>query len=148
MRLHELADEGWIELTRTDGVDTERTSGQPADVAARRLEETGSRYESEILGPGVLGRCRLGHAKLAGDEDDARIDRVLELIFGSRDRSKRKDLHDAMAVSTAIRYGQTYFVTRDQKILNAAPAIKAEFHPTQVMSPTEAIAFVERMIRR
>ena len=130
----------------TDVVDNELTRGQPDDLVAERLEQTRRRYEVEILGPNVPDMSRLDHSVCGSDEDTERLDRVFELIYPHSDRSNERHLFDAMAVATAIRYGEVYFVTSDKQVLKSADRIRAEFHRMQLMAPAKAVEFVERMI--
>lgn len=133
---------------KTDTVDTERTEGASADIAAERILETAGTLE--VLGPAVLDHSRWDHFVFAGEDDDDRINRVLEVLFPGSDRrgTDRTSIHnlrDAMHVATAIRYGFNVFVTTDTRLLKHAAAVQAQWN-IEILSPTEAVRWVERRI--
>jgi predicted nucleic acid-binding protein len=149
-RLVEYEADRRIALVKTDTVDTERTDGASADVAVERILETAGTLE--VLGPLVLDHSRLDHSVFAGEEDDDRIGRVLEVLFpGSdrhaTDRNSKHNLRDAMHVATSIRYGYNVFVTTDARLLKNAAAVQAQWN-IEILSPTDAVRWVERRIEK
>jgi hypothetical protein len=147
-RLRQLHEEGWINLWRTDTVDTELQNAN--DEKRRGLLDRSAPYV-ESMGVLVWDHSRWGHAIWGNDDDAERLDRVFRVLFpGSKrtdqstGRSRRK-LRDAMHVATAIRYGANGFITRDEADLLARKlAIADDFDGFQIMTPEEAFAFVER----
>jgi hypothetical protein len=145
--------EGWINLGRTDTVDTELADAKDPVKLAGLLEESATYVES--LGPAVFGHSRFDHATFAGEEDIDRIDAVYAILFPGSDqhdsstgRARRK-LRDAMHIATAIRYGGTVFVTRDHDdLVTKSDAIAAAFNGFTIKTPEGALAFVQRVKAR
>lgn len=81
VRLHE---EGWIQLQRTDTVDTELGTKSDPDRKAELLAESAGFVES--LGVFVLDHSRLDHAVLGGSTDETRLDRVFKTLFPNAER--------------------------------------------------------------
>jgi hypothetical protein len=151
VELRELASEGWITIHRTDTLDTELLRDEDPVRRSALLAES-SRYP-ESLGPFVWDQSRLDSSVIACDEDAERLDSVFRLLFPGTDRygtsanAKRK-LRDAMHVATTIRYGGTYFVTRDaDDILKKREQLMAAYN-LQPMTPESALAFVHRVKAR
>jgi hypothetical protein len=145
--------EGWINLGRTDTVDTELADVKDPVKRAELLEESGTYVES--FGPAVFDHSRLDHAVFAGEEDTDRIDAVYAILFPGSDRRDsstgraRRKLRDAMHIATAIRYGGTLFVTRDlEDLVSKSDAIAAAFNGFRIMTPERALAFVQRVKAR
>jgi hypothetical protein len=151
--LRERHRHGWINLVRTDTVDTELETAQ--DPAKRdKLLDASSEYV-ESLGPVVLDNSRLDHAVLGSDDDEDRLDRVFRILFPDSMRSEtstgraRRKVRDAMHVTTAIRYAGTAFITRDETdLLPKAKAIADAFDGFRIMSPEDALELTERMRAR
>jgi hypothetical protein len=145
--------DGWINLQRTDTVDTELAGTQEPGHRERLLAESGGYIES--LGPGVLDHSRLDRAVLGTERDQQCLDRMLAILAPDTNpaastggRAKRK-VRDAMHLCTAIRYGGTGFITRDQRdILRRAAAIAAAFDDFRVLTPEQAVVLTERFLRR
>lgn len=148
--LRRYHDEGWIDLWRTDTLDTELADAKDSE----RLMNESSRYV-ESLGPAVWGHSRWGHSVFASEEDAKRIDHVFAILFPGSDRHDlstgraRRKLRDAMHVATAIRYGANGFITRDKRdLVRKSDAIAGAFNGFRIMTPERALAFVERMKAR
>ena len=142
--------EARIEIVKTDTVDTERTQGVPDATAVDRILETAGIME--LHGPAVFDHSRLDHSVFAGDEDGRRIDEVFAALFpGSdrhgTDRTSKHKIRDAMHVATAIRYGSDAFVTTDDDLLRKAAEVQALWN-IQILSPTDAVGWVELRIER
>ncbi|MGW5232078.1 hypothetical protein ACWEQU_07230 [Streptomyces nodosus] len=144
--LRRLRDEGWINLQRTDAMDTELADA-PAEKWAR-LTEASASYP-EALGPIVWGQSRWDSSVFGSEEDHARLDNVFAILFPNADRATARDNHirDAMHVSTAIRYGGFGFITRERRLLNKAVLIAERFHGFRMWSPEAALAEAAARIR-
>jgi hypothetical protein len=81
----------------------------------------------EALETGVWGFSRWDHAVWGSQRDDELISRILECLFGKKDRFAypKQQAMDAMHVHTAGRNGGNYFVTRDNGILVKASEINS-----------------------
>lgn len=147
VRLQELHDRGWINLTRTDTMDTELAAASD-DKRDALLEQ--SRQYVEHFGPTVIGHSRLGSCVVAGDEDEDRHDRVFRILFPGVVPATAKVNHfrDAMHVATAIRYGAKGFVTNERRLLNKDPAMREAFNNFRILSPADALALGERLVAK
>jgi len=111
-------------------------------------EKKSSQYV-ESFGQALVGHSRVG-TSLVGDPDDSkRLSRILTLLWGSKPQSayKKNCLRDSMHLSTAIRYGGTFFVTGEKAILNKAQLIEVEFG-IKIRNPKDCLTEVEEMIRK
>jgi hypothetical protein len=135
--LRRLHQEGWIQLQRTDTVDTELASA-PVEKRERLLGL--SRPYVESFGPMVLDHSRLGFSVMSSDQDAERIRGVYEILHGGAERVRDNDLRDAMHVATAIRYGAFGFVTLDKQLLRRAGAIRQAFASFHILDPAAACA--------
>ncbi|MEW6471158.1 MAG: PIN domain-containing protein [Actinomycetota bacterium] len=146
--LRQMWRDGWIELTRTDTMDTELTQREDAEHRARLLSLSGEMIEQ--FGPMVLGHSRLGFCVVGSDQEAAEWDRLWEVMFPGRDRAtaKKNDVRDAMHVATAIRYGINVLITSDKRLLKRADEVKAAFNGFSIMAPAQALAFSRRMLAR
>lgn len=151
--LRALDRDGWIDLARSDTVDTELSDTKDPARRDELLNESSAYFES--LGPLVLDHSRLGFAVLGNDDDEDRLDRVYRILFPDSDRHHagtgraRRKIRDAMHVATAIRYGGNVFVTRDERdLVSKSHAIAAAFDGFKIMTPETALAFARRMKAR
>jgi hypothetical protein len=133
--LRRLHQEGWIQLQRTDTVDTELASA-PVEKRDRLLGL--SRPYVESLGPMVADHSRADFSVGASDGDGARIRTAYGILHGGAARLRDNDLRDAMHVATAIRYGAFGFVTFDKKLLRKADAVRNAFGGFYVLDPSAA----------
>ncbi len=142
--LDRLNDEGKIMVEITDTFETELRSGKGYP---RGLPKASKYIFSE--GPAVVGHSRLGSCIVGSDEDDRRMARVLEILFGKKPKTKytSNDIRDVMHISTAIRYGGTYFVTLDKKVLKKAEKIKNEFQII-ITDPVECLKQVKTRLKK
>ena len=147
-RLRELDEDGWIQLMRTDAMDTEISKA--SEPKRSDLLELSAPYQ-EQLGVLVLGHSRLGSAMPGGPDDQAMWDKVWEVIHPGKDRATAREDHvkDAMHVWTSMRYGSTGLVTLDGTgpkpgLLDSAEAVKAAFNGFPIWTPAQALAYVER----
>jgi hypothetical protein len=145
--LRELHEGGWIDLTRTDVMDTELQGAEP-DKLGRLLALSGQYVEH--LGPAVLDHSRFGHAVFGSEGDGQRLDAVFAILFPGADRKKCRPQHlrDAMNVATALRYAATGFVTREKRLLNKGSAIKEQFNGFVLCSPTKCLEISERFVAK
>jgi hypothetical protein len=141
-RLHET---GKVNLQKTDSLDAERLRTAYDDAEAR-LRLLVSMDLVEVLGPMRLDYSRLDHSVFGSPDDQVRDDEVFRLIFGGdcTPTSRRNEVADAHHVSTCIRYAISGFVTRDKKILRAAPRLNALALLFNVLSPEQAVDLVRR----
>jgi hypothetical protein len=149
-RLRQLHADGWINLCRTDTVDTELSDAKDDDKSRKLLG--GSAPYVESLGPLVFGSSRQGHAVFGNDDDEDRLDRVYRILFPDSDRRDdsteraRRKIRDAMHLATSIRDGVNGFITWDERdLLRKAGVIAAAFRGFLVVTPEVALAFVERV---
>lgn len=144
--LKHLGDEGWIDLQRTDAMDTELADAP--EEKWERLTEASAGYP-EALGPMVWGQSRWDSSVFGSEEDRIRLDDAFAILFPNADRATARDNHirDAMHVSTAIRYGGYGFITRERRLLNKAPAIATRFPGFRMWSPEAALAEAAARIR-
>ncbi len=122
--LERLNNEEKIMIEITDTFETELRSGKGYP---RGLPKAIKYIFAE--GPGVVGHSRVGSCIVGSDEDDRRMTKVLEILFGKNSRAKytSNEIRDAMHVSTAIRYGGLYFVTLDKKMSKKSEEIENKF---------------------
>jgi hypothetical protein len=137
--LKRLREEGWINLQRTDVMDTELAAAPPEKWA--QLTERSAAYP-EALGPAVVGHSRVESAVVGSEEDGVRLDETFAILFPGADRQTARQNHirDAMHVSTAIRYGGFGFVTNEKRLLNKADRIAERFQGFKVLTPEAALA--------
>jgi hypothetical protein len=143
-----MHEDGWINLWRTDTVDTELQGAK--DEKRDGLLAASAPYV-ESMGPLVLDNSRWDGAVWGNDEDAERIDSVFRILFPDSDRDDhstgraRRKLRDAMHVATSIRYAGSGLVTRDDEdLLSKSAEIAAEFNGFRIMTPEVALAFAER----
>ncbi|MFD5254714.1 hypothetical protein ACFWM5_17970 [Streptomyces bobili] len=143
--LRQLHEASWINLRRTDAMDTEL--GSAPEEKWVTLTEASASY-AESFGPMVLDHSRLDHCVLGSDEDIARNDLVFSTLFPGADRAtcRKNHIRDAMHVATAIRYGGRAFITHERKLLNKSDQIAALFQGFRIWSPTEALREVASAI--
>ncbi|MFC4591832.1 PIN domain-containing protein [Sphaerisporangium corydalis] len=142
-----LRTEGWINLQRTDTVDTELAKAR-REIRAKLTEESAQYPES--YGPLVLDHSRTDTSVLGDEEDTRRLQKIFSIMRpgASWEKVRENHIRDAMHVSTAIRYGGDGFVTKDTGILRSEHLIAAEFgfriyHPQQALE--EAFSRVSNM---
>ena len=146
VELHRLADSDWIALNRTDTLDTELGTAEPAK--RRRLAELSGAYP-ESYGPMVPGESEPDRSVTASPQDTARLAAVSAILFpnlpdlGSARRNHRRD---AMHVATAIRYGGHAFITTEKRPLNKDAAIRDAFNGFRMWHPRDAVAETRRRI--
>lgn len=109
-KLEELYDQERILIEKTDTLDTELQDGQGYPQGQKKAMNY-----IESYGPAVVGHSRLGSSIVGSDEDDKRLGKMLEILWGKKVRSSydNSQIRDAMHISTAARYGGTYFVTNE-----------------------------------
>jgi len=149
------AEQGWVSLHRSDMVDVELAATPDSGKRARLLALT--EPVVEVLGPAVSGTSRSALSVRASDEDAERLRRVEAALFDSIDRDTpegRSRRIDAMHVATAMRYGYDAFVTFDGSrrkgggILKRRAELCSAFPGFHVLSPAEALAWLQRMHQR
>ncbi|MEU6381710.1 hypothetical protein [Streptomyces sp. NPDC046909] len=133
-----LWEEGWIGLSRTDTLDTERLEGQDDAVKAQRLMESADLPEA--LGAMVWDNSRWDHAVWGTAEDGQRIHEAFAIIFPNKDwtTANKNSRRDAMHVATAARYAATAFVTNEKAIYAKDEQILARLG-IRVWNPQRAV---------
>ena len=147
-------DTGWIQLVKTDTLDTELAGTSDPAKRDRLLREVAPLVEQ--LGPLVLDHSRLNFSVTGSDADQASLNEVIQVLYGEDDPRRpgaarsRQRIRDAMHVNTAKRYGLDGLVTLDKKdLLDREPAIREAFGGGfQIYDPERALAFVERLRAR
>jgi hypothetical protein len=147
IRLRQLGADGLVYLSRTDTMDTELLGATP-DKQPVLLELSGRFVEH--LGPFVLDHSLFDHAVLGGDEDEARLRQVFEILFphSEWDSVGRQHVRDAMHIATAIRYGADGFVTNERRLLRAKRTIQDAFNGFLLVDPAGAVTIVDRLTTR
>ena len=144
--LRERHRDGWVNLTRTDTLDTE-LGGASDDRRASLLKQ--SRPYVEHFGPMILDHSRLDACVLGTADDEDRFKQVFGILFpgANRQTARRNHIRDAH-VATAIRYGRTGFITNDEGLLKRDEAIRAAFDSFRILSPRAALVLTERQIAK
>lgn len=147
LELRSLHRDAWINLTRTDTLDTE------LDTAPSSRRDDLLRASSEYVehaGPAVWGESRWGHAVWAAPEDTARLDKVAAVLYPGLQRHQvtSNNLRDCMHVATAVRYGAHGFITNDRRLLNKATAMRAAFNDFVLCNPEAALTIAKRFVER
>jgi hypothetical protein len=144
---------GWIELVMSDVTRTEWLD-RATPEQREHLEALAINYV-EYHGAVTLDHSRLDSSIRGTAEDQERLDGVFAALWPNKilKQARRQDVRDAMNVALAIRYGLNGFITRDGEgrrgtLLKRADAIKAAFNGFSIISPAQALAFVERTMRR
>lgn len=156
--LRRLYEEGWIYLKTADTIMVEQLEARDK-VTRENLQEQLSAFPI-MRGPHTLGHSMLGFSVLGSDEDEARIDKVHQTLWPSRNleadrrnvennRRARSCFRDTLIVATSIRYGVA-LVTNDGGIFKARDRLHNEFGGFEVMTISEAtaIAFDEVRLSR
>jgi hypothetical protein len=143
----------WIQLLKTDTLDTELSGARDPERRRTLLDETALLIEQ--LGPLVLDHSRPSHAVLGSPADQANIDKVIRTLFPNEDPRApgashgKQRVRDAMHVNTAKRYGLDGLITNDEAdLLRRAAAVKAAFDGFLIVTPEQALASVERLHAR
>src|SRR4030043_2027128 len=123
-QLEELYEQEKILIEKTDVLDTELQENKGYPLGQRK-----SMQYVESFGPGVVDHSRVGSSIVGDADDDIRLTRVLTLLWGQKRRNEytKEEIRDAMHISTAVRYGGTYFVTTEKGLLKKAEVVGKEF---------------------
>lgn len=140
--LEQLNREGIIEIRKTDVLDTELQEGKGYLLGLSK-----SYKFREDLGAGVFDSSRFGHAVFGNEDDSIRLTRLLNIIFGNKDRSKYKknEIRDAMHISTSVKHKGDFFITNERRILSASKIIEREFG-LKVRNPQECLKEVKKLL--
>lgn len=148
--LKRLHTDGWIELVMSDVTRTEWLD-RATPEQREHLEALAINYV-EYHGALTFDSSRLDSNILGTDEDQERLDGVFAALWPNKvlTHARKQDVRDAMNVALSIRYGVNGFITRDGEgrkgtLLKRADAVKAAFNGFSIMSPAQALAFVDRM---
>lgn len=141
--LEKLYEEGLILIEKTDTLDTELARGTGYPQGQKK-----SMNYIESYGPVVLGYSRIGSSILGSDEDDKRFSKILEILWGKKIRSMytSSEIGDAMHIATAARYGGTYFITNENRLLIKSQEIKNELN-IEICRPEDCIERIKKRIK-
>lgn len=133
-----------IFLQKTDTFDTEIQGRWNSTIVSKK-----SSMYNEARGPFVLGHSRLGHSVLGNQDDAQRIDRILVILFGEKNRNEygQNEIRDAMHLATSIRYGGDFFITLDNDFLSKSKEIEYEFG-ISIRQPAQAYTEIIRKINK
>ena len=142
--LEQLYNDGKILIKKTDTLDTELKEGGGYHKGLKK-----SLNYIESYGPAVIDHSRLDFSIVGDDGDDERLSKVLSILWGIKARANysKREIRDAMHVSTAIRYGGTYFVTQEKAVLAKAEEIKKEFGIV-ICNPVSCLSLVKEYLRK
>lgn len=145
--IEELAEKypDYLIIEKADTLDTELLENPSYN--ADRLKKSDGYIES--YGLAVLGHSRLGPSVLGTEKEDQEFSEILEIIFGKKQRSEytKQEIRDAMHVMTAIRYGGTYLITNDKKMILSSDKLFKRFNSTKISSPIEALQMIKQRIK-
>jgi len=143
-QLEKLYQEEKILIETTDTFETELLEGKGYPQGLKKALN----YVFSF-GPGVIGHSRVGYCIVGSKEDDNRLGRVLEIIFGKKLRKdySRNEIRDAMHIATTIRYGGTYFVTQDKTLLRKSENIRKEFQ-TLIVNPEDCLKLIKDRLKK
>lgn len=132
-----------ITIEKTSVLDTELLENPTHN--ADRLKKSDNYIES--YESGNWDNSRWDHAVWAFDKDEKDLTRLLDILWGRKVRSAytRQEMRDAIHISTAARYGGTYFVTQEKALLNKAEVIEKEF-TIKIASPNDCLTAVEKRL--
>lgn len=146
-RLRQRHTDGWINLSRTDTVDTE-LSNAPDNKRDSLLDQSGQFVEH--FGPLVLNHSRFDSSVSGVQEDEDRLALVFRVLFPGTDRqtARRNHIRDAMHVATGVRYGATGLITNDLGLLKRDEMIRMKFNNFRVLSPAAAVDLTDRQVAK
>lgn len=141
--LEKLYREDKILIEKADTLDTELTHG----FGYPKGQEKSLDYV-ESYGPAVIGHSRIGFSMIGDEGDDERLGSILKILWGTRNRSdySTNEIRDAMHIATAVRYGGTYFITKEKNILKKNYEIKKEFG-INVCDPEHCLEEVKKRLK-
>jgi hypothetical protein len=157
LQLVEWDQEGWIILRSSDMLHTE-VNNTPHEGTRLRSQ---ARIARMPMNRGVLA-FDTGGSLIGAESDQALFDEVFAAMWLGVDRtlSSRRNKNrrrDTQHICTAIRYGESIFITRDGEqrsgkhhergILDSAGKIQRRW-ALQIMTPERAVALVQRRIDR
>jgi hypothetical protein len=142
-KLEKFYEQDLILIEKTDTLDTELARGAGYPKGQRKAMNY-----IESYGPAVIGYSRLGFSTVGNDADDKRHGRILEILWGKKIRSaySKSEMGDAMHIATAARYGGTYFITNEKKLLIKSEEIKTEFN-IEISTPEDCVEKVKKRLR-
>ena len=139
-RLEYLHSEGRVQIVKTDVLDTELSEwqGHRGERARRKPAQL-----HEDIGVWVLGHSRLGHTRLAGDDDVLLYEELEQEIFElPQKKLSRRQVRDVMIIATHLKHGRDYLVTLDRGLIDRASRLREKFGIT-VLTPDECLSLVE-----
>lgn len=131
-------------IEKTDTLDVELLENEAHNE--NRLKKSDDYIES--FGVAVLGHSRVGHSIVGSKSDDLIFTEILKIIFGQKLRNEysKQEIKDAMHIMTTIRYGGTYFITYDKKILNKSDKLFGRFNSTIICTPEDCLVKVKKRL--
>lgn len=152
-RLRRFGALGWVHLGVADTLFTEVLRTKDESTKERLLNAL-TPY-ALAMGPLILDHSTLDRSIL-GSDDDQHTQMVYATIWPTNDMQRdaqmvsnngRARYRDALHVATAIYHGASAFVTEDQGLWKAAPALAAAFDGFAIMSVADATAEATRGAR-
>lgn len=129
--------EGWIGIGLTDTTGVERTGRFGPNLGMNDP----ALWAFESFGPLTPNHSRLDSCVLGSDDDTARLAIIHRILKPGKqpDQLGDNDFRDGMQINTTIRYGGSYFVTRDKNILSSSRALHEAFGLT--VAPPDSARF-------
>ncbi len=125
-QIEELERQGRVKIVRTDVMDTELLGQKEQRPRELRLSKS-SQFE-EVIGAGVAGHSRAGHAVAGSDSDYEMLAKIRGILFPNfeqlNDDKRRKAQRDCMHLATHKRNDCDYFLTMDGIILKNKEALE------------------------
>ena len=134
-----------IELVKTDAMDTELSAAKDEGARRELLEKSGEL--EEVVGIGIIGRSRIGHARFASKETAVTYGELWAMLWpdysrkGPETSARRTRTFDTMHIHSAIINNCSGFITRDSDLLKRSEAIWDRFE-LAVLTPEEVVKSV------
>lgn len=138
--LEQYSQKGLAKVFKTDVLDTELLTDKTKDEAKRK--EKASTLPEDI-GVCVLDHSRLGHTRLAGEEDAKLQDEIIKVLFQkTRHQLTTQQLRDVMHLHTHLLHQRDFFVTTDGHFLSRKEELHKKFG-INAGTPEECLQFIE-----
>ncbi len=131
---------GLVQIFKTDALDTELLADETSWGQNRRDKASNL---PEDIGIGVIDHSRVGHARVAGEEDVKLQDEIINVLFQkTRHQLTTQQLRDAMHLHTHVMHHRDFFVTRDKHILSRKEELHKKFG-INTGTPEECLQFIK-----
>jgi len=144
--LEQYSQRGLVEIFKTDVLDTELLTDK-TNYAEKRRDKASMLPED--IGICVLNHSRLGHTRLAGDEDVKLQDEIIKVLFQkTRHQLTTQQLRDAMHLHTHLMHQRDFFVTTDKgHVLSKKEELHKKFG-INAGTPEECLQFIEGFLSK